>query len=296
MSIRRHTVAVPAVILAATVVLSGCTSSGHGPESGAVSPSAARANAVADAAATMTSAGSARFALDITITGVAGSTGRFSEHGSGAFDFARRLGTTTMTIEGLRSSGAPGSAATILVVLDRSVVYEKLPVGLLGEQAPKPWIKFDLSGTAFGSLLQGSPSASDPTDALSLLRATSGAKDLGQGSVRGVPCRHYRATVDLARLTEGLPEATRADLQRFEQSFESTSFPVDVWVDPAGRLRRITFSARLSPASVGASGVAPSITETVEYFDFGAPVRVVLPPSGLVTDVSGLLATPTPSA
>ena len=247
----------------------------------------------------MKAAGSAKIVLHVSLSGASsenGSPTSFSERGSGAFDFAHRRGTMSMTISGLPSTSAASGQATIRIVVDGPVIYEKLPPGALGEQAPKPWIKFDLSRTPLGALAGGDPSSADPTEALALLGATSPPTDVGRDTVRGVTCRHYRTTVDLAKVVSALPADTRDELAAVGKAFESRTFPVDVWIDDAGRLRKMTFTARLTPASVGASsGAAPTMTETVEYFDFGTPVRLSLPPAGQVTDISGLLATPTPT-
>lgn len=292
---RRATVTMLAPALVATLMASACTSKPGDvtPSSAPASPGAA--NVLARVASATRAAGTAKVAIDISLRGSssAGAGTSFSEHGNGVFDFAHHRGTLTMTF---RTPTSPGASVSIHVIVDRSVIYEKLPPGLLGEQAPKPWIRIDLSGTALGSLAQGDPSTSDPTQALSLLAGSTGAvSDLGEGRVRGVACRHYRTTVDLSKVTANLPAEARTEFAAYQQTFVSKAFPADVWVDADGRLRKVSFTARLTPSAIGAtSGPAPSITETIEYFDFGSAVTVVPPPASQVTDLSGLLATPSP--
>ncbi len=78
--------------------------------------------------------------------------------------------------------------------------------------------------------------------------------EVGTETVRGVTTAHYRASVNLARVTPS-PDDERLLLE------------VEVWVDEDGRTRRYSYSPLASPQEI----------YVWEFFDFGIPVDLEHP-------------------
>ena len=179
--------------VAVTVLASACGSSGS---NGATTNTSA-ASLIAATSARTQGTGSARMALDISISGLSASSGAssFTEHGQGAFDFKSKEGQFSLSIPQLGNAGL-----TILFTPD--ALYEKVPSALGGAlTGSKPWLKIDLS--ALGGLAAANPSlggSSDPTQALNaLLGASNDVRKLGTDTVRGTSTTHYHLTLDLSR-------------------------------------------------------------------------------------------------
>jgi len=166
-------------------------------------------------------------------------------------------------------------------VVDGLVVYMDVP--LLSSSLPSatPWIKLDLgavgrqAGVNLGSIMDSSNN--DPSQALSYLTgASSNVQNLGTDTIRGVQTTHYRATVDLQKVLAHAPardrKALRGTLATLRAQLGSSTFPVDVWIDSAGRARRI--SEKMSMPSLGAT-----MSMTEDLYDFGVTVNITPPPA-----------------
>jgi hypothetical protein len=120
----------------------------------------------------------------------------------------------------------------------------------------------------------GSPTK--PTDVLTrVLLASDENDEVGTEEVRGAETAHFRARVDLKKLVKQLPAAERpeGDVVQF---WGSRFVPVEIWIDDESRLRRITIEQREHEEDGN-----PSMTTTVELFDYGVEVDVQ-PPEGEV--------------
>ena len=75
-------------------------------------------------------------------------------------------------------------------------------------------------------------------------------------------------------------------MQNSLSRFGDLKIPVTVWVDAAGRLRKLDLTIDLDGSSGdklrhSTDGVDPKIEVTVELYDFGVPVTVVAPPGAI---------------
>lgn len=119
----------------------------------------------------------------------------------------------------------------------------------------------------------------DPTDAervLGLLRTTGGRLvELGRDAVRGVSVTHYRTTI----------ASSDQDGELIEAGFGPGN-EIDVWIDDDGLVRRTRTSTGGSKPD---DNVQWELTCTSDYFDFGVPVEVDIPPaSEVIEDPDGL--------
>jgi hypothetical protein len=117
---------------------------------------------------------------------------------------------------------------------------------------------------------------------LEYLKASGGAVHTkGRASVRGVATTRYSGTVDLRRAAGLLPATDRATTQaaidRLIAKIGTADFPVEVWVDDHGMVRRMRL--RITVAAAGQRFTA-AVGE--ELFDFGPTPPVHAPASGEV--------------
>ncbi|MDQ3570900.1 MAG: hypothetical protein M3396_09865 [Actinomycetota bacterium] len=185
-------------------------------------------------------------------------------------------------------------------IITGTVVYQRFPPQLAQALGGKPWVRIDLkdlgqsSGVDFNSLIQAS--LAEPTRAFQLLRG-AGAEtiEVGQEKLRGQSVTHYRATLDLSKAAAAAPPDQQNALQQLSHLYGGQPLEAEVWVDEEQRLRKLTYSldlARLTLPAQATSAVKPTgnLALVTEFFDFGTPVSVTVPPSEQVTDLGRLVA------
>jgi hypothetical protein len=227
--------------------------------------------------------------------------GPVSMSADGAFDNVARRGSMTLDMSDFARRIPNGALADPKLwrgeeVFDFSkspVIYMRFPFMTRALPGSKPWIRIDLQrlggrmGIDFGALMQSGQS--NPAQQLDYLRSVSGdLKELGKDTVRGVSTTHYRGTVDLEDYEKLVPENQRESVRKTIQQLEKTmggrsSYPVDVWVDSANRVRRMAFDMR----SETPNGTVTTKLQ-MDLFDFGAPVKVELPPKVQTMDIDQL--------
>lgn len=193
----------------------------------------------------------------------------------GAVDVTRQAMSLTVDTGALGLPSA-GKGSFEMRVVD-GVVYVHL--GDLGGKLPGvKWLKVDVGSVpgASGALGQADPSAT-----LDALRGAGEVKAVGEESVRGVSTTHYRVTIDLKRALDRVPADLKAQASAGLERMGTTTLPADVWIDGDGQARKISMSFD-TPAG--------GVSETIEYYDYGAPVDVTAPPANEVGDFSSLFA------
>ena len=115
------------------------------------------------------------------------------------------------------------------------------------------------SGRALATLPPEPAWALSPLWLFDLLRGVTEASEVDSELVRGRRCQHLRASVDLARVSDAVPQHTPLPPGSWFE--ELRALPVDIWLDDEGYVRRIRFQHR----APGGASVAYSL----ELFDFG---------------------------
>lgn len=146
--------------------------------------------------------------------------------------------------------------------------------------------------------LLGNSNSSDPNQGLIMLGGVTGTVSVvGPEVVRGPATTHYQFTVDLTRPSPSVPPDMQASLRQLSSQLGMTTTAVDVYLDSQGRIRRFHSSDDLThatfpgvPTPAAGSPVPLALDVTTEYFDFGTPVVITLPPPDQVTDVATLLS------
>ncbi len=241
---------------------------------------------VAQAVATTTSVQSFRFKLSVSMS----SGGRsFGFGGGGSYDLEHKRVAMTMQLEN-PPAGSP-AVYPMELVLDYSHGFvEYMRSRMLDGHLPagKSWVKIDVGkvakqeGIDLDRLLQAR--SADPTEMLDLLRRSSSPVLVGKEEVGGVTTSHYRATVDLRRLAAlETDDTVRESLRRAIELSGATTYPVDVWIDADGYLRRMRTTLVEAPRD--APGTVVRVTATEELSDFGVPAQVAVPAADEVADV-----------
>jgi hypothetical protein len=244
---------------------------------------------VARAAETTSKADTMHMSMRMRVT--APGLGVVTMTADGAFDNSARRGSMTLDMSDFARQMPDKSLADPSLwrgeeIFDASkhpVIYMRFPFMSRALPGSKPWIRIDLeqlgaqAGVDFGALMQSGQS--NPAQQLDYLRSVSGdLKELGQETVGGVETTHYRGTVDLEDYAKLVPkdqrESVRKTIEQLEKNLGGAStYPVDVWVDSADRVRRMAFDMK----SETPQGTVTTSMQ-MDLSDFGAPVNVELPP------------------
>jgi hypothetical protein len=219
----------------------------------------------------------------------------------GGFDFTNRR--ASLQVDGSQFDAPElGKVQTIVDYDAGLIVYMKLPAEAAADLGGKPWAKLDVGSLMrqagmdidIGSLLQGQ--SNDPTQGLGMIRGADNVVKFGDEKIRDVDTTHYQALVDLDKAISDAPSPEARDaMQKLGNLYTVRKFPVDVWLDSDGRVRR--FQESLSsgvirlPAGLQTQGdpLAGHVTLTYDLYDFGRPVDVELPPAGQVANLNELL-------
>ena len=179
------------------------------------------------------------------------------------------------------------------MVADGDTMYVQAPMfEMLGIEG---WISMtpEDMGTSADAMGLGA-GAYDFTQTLESLRGVTGDPErVGEDEVRGVEATHYEATMNLGEALEQAPEEQREQLEAaFDQlgggeELDEVDIPVDVWIDDDDLPRRLQMDMGSMFAAAGmASG---EMTMTIEMFDYGEPVDIVVPSPDEVTSFAEAL-------
>lgn len=265
-------------VLGTVLLASSCTSD------------ASPAERVAEAPARTVAARTAKVTqrLEITPADGAESAEPVVVTAEGEVDFANREGRMTVSSAGEESD----------LVFRGSTVYQRVPE--VASAAGKGWLKVDLDDLStavdvegLGNLLQGQ--SNDPGSSLHHLRGASGdVRRVGRELMRGAATTWYETTVDVEKAAAGAPADQRAVVRQLKDTFGIARVPTDVWLDGNGRVRRLRQTIDYSTSRGSERFPAEALPErtelTLEFFDFGSPVRVQFPPPEDVADYADVLA------
>jgi hypothetical protein len=263
-SSRRRAVAAFCMLAALLGLLSGC-----GSEKGGVFDNFAAAVETTGSARTM------RSRLEIRYDGVAG----VPDH--------KEITDMVMSTHPVRGEGTvtQGGQAIEMIVADEAYYYAVpgLPDG-------KKWVRvtFEQLWGQMGVDV-GAASDQDPTKAFDTLRASGDVRKVGEEKIDGTRTTRYVATVEVDRLADRVGAFSNELVDQMKGLF-GDSYPVQVWVDDAGYVRRMTYEMDLAeapepPEDMPATGV---IRYEFRFSDFGMPVDVTVPPAAQVIDVDDL--------
>lgn len=260
-----------AALLVLLPVVAGCGAGAS--QSGSATP-----ELLASSAEKVTDAGSSRMSWDMNLE-TAGESLAMS--GEGVFDYRRMVGRIVFDLSALEPELEEMEIIFVGTVLYASGFGEELAPG-------KSWMRIDTAktpGVSLGALGQ----IDSPASELQFLRAVSKeVEEKGEDEVRGVPTTHYRAMIDVRKLgevagSEAPPKVRNQMRVEATTLFEEAGVdeaPIDVWLDGDGLPRKMTIELAFE-----AEGEKARAEITVEFFDFGVPVRVSHPPASETVDM-----------
>ena len=192
--------------------------------------------------------------------------------GSGLIDLANQKLDLTATT---KSSAPDADDQTLELRIVNRVAYTN-------ENGDGQWTSAPFDGEAQTSAVP------DPTSYADYLQGISdNVRVDGHEPLRGVDTTRYMATVDLGHALSRTAKtpAQKSLMQNAVSLFGNLQIPVTAWVDGAGRLRKLNLTMNLSTATgkqFGAgAGVQAKIGITMEFYDFGVPVAVTVPPGAI---------------
>lgn len=116
--------------------------------------------------------------------------------------------------------------------------------------------------------VDGPPELAHPRAVVDLVRGALAAESYGGAAVRGASTFRYEAVVNVERAVAETPAARRPAMEEFARRLGSPAFYVDVWVDDAGRLRRIQIPMERTTERPAARSREMPAYVTVDFFDF----------------------------
>ena len=219
-------------------------------------------------------AGSARIVGHATLT-------RHGEHITvplnGVTDF--QSGAADLKVD-IRAMGLGGRGTVVEArVLDR-VMYMDFGALLRGRRLPsafhgKRWVKMDLRKLG----VSGSDSTMNTSSLLESLRGAGDVRRVGTEKIRGVETTHFVARIDVRAAVSKINDRRLRALAKKGLAMMGDTFPMNVWLDEDGRPRRMALEFSLKGASM---------SETVDYVDFGVDAYVVAPPKSQTIDIAEL--------
>ncbi|MEX1178894.1 MAG: hypothetical protein WEB09_10565 [Nitriliruptor sp.] len=261
-----------AVLVAALVVgLTGC----GGPDAQALLDGANEA---------LEAAGTSKF--EMTVEAAGDPTGRFSAEG------AQDLATGALRME--IDLGDTSSSTETLLLGDEMFARSPLFAIFTGDEST--WVRVDLAATAEAEGLDAETLLGGQTGPAALLGQLEGAsgdlEELGSEEVRGVETTHLRVTIDTGAAIEQADPQIREQLRTYsEASGLPDSYPMELWIDGDGLVRRIRTLLDVPDAQAGDSE-AGGVTQqtTLELFDFGVQVDLDRPLPEQTVELSELIA------
>ncbi|WP_406504877.1 hypothetical protein [Streptomyces sp. NBC_01602] len=212
--------------------------------------------AVAGSAEVRTSMETAAGGTRVTITG------------RGTYDFRKQRGRLTLVLP--KDAAGEEEHRPITELFTPGALYMKNR----GAGVPdSKWVRVDTTALEDGNLVTGG--ATDPMAAAELLRGAREVTYVGRIELAGVPVRHYRGTADIGRAARTASPGSRDALTAAARGFRTNAVPFDVYLDEAGRLRKVRH--RFSFANGGDGGPTVQVVSTTLLSGFGAPVTVQLP-------------------
>lgn len=212
--------------------------------------------------------------------------GTYAITANGSFDERAHTGQMTMDLSGVPgiSSLAGAGEGKVQMVMLYPDIYMHMPflAGKLPEG--KTWMKLDITKAAAAAGVNASSLSSldqsDPTQFLEYLRGSAGGVvSLGSQTVEGVPTTHYHGELELSRVLANVPSGEQAAAKSaLEQLGSGGAFPVEVWIDAQGRVRRIEMS--FGGAGTAAAGLSANVT--IAFKSYGPVPPVTPPPAGEV--------------
>lgn len=268
--------------LVVTTVVTGCATSSSSSAAAAKSSAAAAVtplDAVKLAAQTSHNANSFTGTMSMQTTGSAGAAS--TAGGSGDLSmtaaFAEQLHPSllaSVNIESLSSPGVslPGGMREVLTPTDLYLKWSYLTQTL---HLSKPWLSIPLSTFAKSgvnlSKLINQATGNSPLSQSRLLADATSVRQVGTGTIGGVPVTEYTGTIPLNdKMLSVLSGSLKTQVQQEIKTLGFTSEKFTVWIDGQHITRKIV-------VKMASKSAAETVTMTITSIN--KPVNVAIPPA-----------------
>lgn len=117
------------------------------------------------------------------------------------------------------------------------------------------------------------PELIDPRSVVDLVRGGISSVSYGGAAVRGASTFRYETVINVERAVAETPAAGRARMQAFAAALGAPAFYADVWIDGAGRLRRVQLPVEKTTERPPDRPKKLPRLVTVDFFDFAGDAR-----------------------
>jgi hypothetical protein len=276
------------VIVAAAVTGCAASSSSSAGAGGSFAPAPANSlDAVILAAKTTSSVNSFTGTINLQATGKptaassSGSAGPFSMTAT----FAQQLHPSILfsgDIESLSSGGMtlPGG---LIEIITPNMFYMKWSYLTQTAHLTKPWLAIPLSTVSKSSGINvgqifNQETSSGPLAQSQLLRGTTSARQVGTGSIGGVPVTEYTGTLSLDKAIPYLSSSLNTEVRQSMAANGVSKATFTVWVDGQHAVRKEVLTE---------AGKLVTSTMTMTITSINQPVNITLPAVGQTSQLPG---------
>jgi hypothetical protein len=180
------------------------------------------------------------------------------------------------------TSSGQGLPGRMEVVLTGKAVYLRMSV--LAKQVGKPWVRMSFASLKRASGISMAPllhqlQGSNPLAQAQMLSVAKNVRQIGRGTVNGVPVTGYAGTLNVAQALARLSPQMRSELGPALSQSAARTVRFTAWVDDQHVVRKIVEIVQLN-----GSRVSTVITITA----INQPVHIHAPPASQVARMPGL--------
>lgn len=275
-----------AVVIATAVT--GCTasSSSSAGAAGSSAPTPASAlDAVKLASKTASAANSFTGTLSLhgTVNPGAASSAGVSGGISMTGNFAEQLHPTLLVSADISSYSMLGTSLPggLTELITPTAMYLKSAQLTQELHLTKPWLVVSLAAASKSSGLNLSQlvnqaTGSGPLTQAQMLGASSSVREVGTGSISGVPVTEYAGTIPVVKAISTLSGGAKAEMEQMNAAAGLTTEKYTVWIDGQHIMRK---------AVITATGTTLTETVTVTFTSVNQPVNIAVPPASQTTSL-----------
>lgn len=285
---RKALIAASALVLAVTVGACGETESGTPVTNSGTTQNTGQGGVFDDAqslveAATQRTAEAktSRFNMDISM----GSLMSIKAEGQAEYagEDTKMAMTMSMDMSGTPgASGAPQQLNVEAVLVDKAM-YMKMPQGMPGADASKPWVKMSMDQLGGQQQLNQSMQFSDPAETLAMIRENGKINSTEQTTVDGQPATKYSVELDFKKLADKmgqqLPAGLDIDAVPMDLYLNGDNLPVQIDMNLGSMMKNVAEkSGQPLPPGLDSAKI------TAKYTNWGEPVDIKAPPADQVNE------------
>jgi hypothetical protein len=264
----------------------GASGSAGAGASGSASPAPANAlEAVKLAAQTASGANSytGTMSLQGTVNPGAASSSGVSGGISMSGTFAEQLHPTLLVSADIGSYSMMGTSLPggLSELITPTTIYLKSAQLTQELHLAKPWLAVPLAAASKSSginlsQLVNQATGTSPLTQAQMLGASSSVREVGTGSIGGVPVTEYAGTIPVAKAISTLSGGAKAEMEQMNAAAGLTTEKYTVWIDGQHIMRKAVMTG---------TGTTLTETVTVTFTSVNQPVNIAVPPASQTTTV-----------